>query len=335
MKPFEDSTDIAGNGPRLRERMHRDGYLFVRGMLPNEILAELRKGFLEITREAGWVRKDTPLEDGIADLDGFCVEPEPAYMDVYAAMYGIEAFHALQHHPNIVTLLERMAGEPILPHARIIARTIFPQREAYTTPAHQDFIPIQGTPETYTAWIPLSDLPFEMGGLQVAAGSHRQGVYDFKPSLGAGGIEITDPLEGAWVSGPFEQGDVLFFHSMLVHKGLPNRSDRLRMSIDARYQRVSDPIAPGSILPHSQPNTWENIYAGWKNESLKNYWENYELEIVEYDDSYHDRRDRMAFDMAEQGDEKAVSALQRIIARHNDPATRERAAELLARFEGT
>ena len=43
----------------------------------------------------------------------------------------------------------------------------------------------------------------------------------------------------------------------------------------------------------------------------------------------------MAFDMAERGDETAVSALQRIIARHNDPAMRERAAELLARFEET
>ena len=333
MKPFKDSTDIAGNGPLLRARMHEDGYLFIRSLLPGEILEALRSAFLEIAREAGWARKDTPREDAIADVNGFCVEPEPAYMDVYAEMYGLEAFHALQHHPNIVTVLQRMAGEPILPHARIIARTIFPQREAYTTPAHQDFIPIQGTAETYTAWIPLADLPSRMGGLQVAAGSHRKGVYDFKPALGAGGIEITDPLEGAWVNSPFEQGDVLFFHSMLVHKGLPNRSDRLRMSIDARYQRISDPIAPGSILPHSQPNTWENIYRGWKNESLKYYWEKYELEIKEYDNSYHDRRDRMALDMAGKGDETAISALQRIIARHNDPAMREKAAELLARFE--
>ena len=333
MKPFKDSTDIAGNGPLLRARMHEDGYLFIRSLLPGEILEALRSAFLEIAREAGWARKDTPREDAIADVNGFCVEPEPAYMDVYAEMYGLEAFHALQHHPNIVTLLQRMAGEPILPHARIIARTIFPQREAYTTPAHQDFIPIQGTAETYTAWIPLADLPSRMGGLQVAAGSHRKGVYDFKPALGAGGIEITDPLEGAWVNSPFDQGDVLFFHSMLVHKGLPNRSDRLRMSIDARYQRISDPIAPGSILPHSQPNTWENIYRGWKNESLKYYWEKYELEIKEYDNSYHDRRDRMALDMAGKGDETAISALQRIIARHNDPAMREKAAELLARFE--
>ncbi|MCY3766517.1 MAG: phytanoyl-CoA dioxygenase family protein [Gemmatimonadetes bacterium] len=333
MKPFNDSTDIAEDGTLLRERMQEEGYLFIRGLLPGESLESLRTAFLGIAREAGWARTDTPPEEGIADLNGFCVEPEPAYMDVYADMYSLEAFHALQHHPNVVKLLESMAGEPILPHSRIIARTIFPQREAYTTPAHQDFIPIQGTAETYTAWIPLSDLPPGMGGLQVAAGSHRKGVYDFKPAMGAGGIEITDPLEGAWVNSPFAQGDVLFFHSMLVHKGLPNRSDRLRMSIDARYQRTSDPIAPGSILPHSQPNTWENIYRGWKDESLKYYWEKYELEIREYDNKYHDMRDRMAFDMAEAGDETAVSALQRIIARHNDPAMRERAAELLARFE--
>ena len=335
MKPFKDSTDMAGDGTQLRQRMQEDGYLFIRGLLPDDILEALRRAFLEIAREAGWVSADRPTEDAIADLDGFCVEPEADYMDVYAGIYGIQAFHALQHHPNIVRLLERMTGEPVLPHPRIIARTIFPQREAYTTPPHQDFIPIQGTAETYTAWIPLSDLPFEMGGLQVAAGSHRRGVYDFKPALGAGGIEVTDPLEGAWVNSPFEQGDVLFFHSMLVHKGLPNHSDRLRMSIDARYQRISDPIAPGSILPHSQPNTWENIYRGWEDESLKYYWEKYDLEVVEYDNSYHDKRDRMAFDMAERGDETAVSALQRIIARHNDPAMRERAAELLARFEET
>ena len=159
MKPFKDSTDIAGDGSLLRQRMHEDGYLFIRSLLPGKILEALRLAFLLTAREAGWARTDTPPEDGIADLNGFCVEPEAAYMDVYADMYAIEAFHKLQHHPNVVRLLECMAGEPILPHPRIIARTIFPQREAYTTPAHQDFIPIQGTAETYTAWIPLSELP--------------------------------------------------------------------------------------------------------------------------------------------------------------------------------
>ena len=59
----------------------------------------------------------------------------------------------------------------------------------------------------------------------------------------------------------------------------------------------------------------------------------YELEMVEYDDSYHEERDRQAIELGEQGDPLAVSALQRIIARDKDPDKRQRAAELLAAME--
>ena len=104
---------------------------------------------------------------------------------------------------------------------------------------------------------------------------------------------MVDPLEDTWVSNPFEQGDVLIFHSMTVHKGLPNVSESLRLSIDARYQKVADPIVSGSLEPHSQPSTWEEIYAGWPPSELKYYWRQRELKVVEYDHSYHDRRDRM------------------------------------------
>ena len=256
-------------------------------------------------------------------------------MEVYARIYALPDFHAIQHLAGLVDLFERMTGEEILPHPRIIGRTIFPQREAYTTPPHQDFIPIQGTADTYTAWIPLSDMPPEMGGLQISSGSHRHGVYDFKPAMGAGGMAVTDPLDGTWVNIPFAQGDVLIFHSMAVHKGVPNSSDRLRMSIDARYQRVSEPIAPGSLLPHSQPNTWENIYAAWSSENLQYYWKKWDLEVVEYDSSYYEKRDDLAFEMAEQGDETARSTLQRVVARDKDAAKRKRAEELLAKLDAS
>ena len=334
MNPFLDSTDVVNDGAELQRRMDRDGYLFIRGLLPADVLERLRMQILEIVREAGWIQADTPLEDAVADLNGFCVEPQPEYMDVYARMYALPDFHALQQHPNLIELFERMVGESVLPHPRTIGRTIFPQKEAYTTPPHQDFIPIQGTPDTYTAWVPLSDIPEEMGGLQVASGSHHQGVYEFRPSMGAGGMEVVDPLEGSWVSNPFAQSDVLIFHSMMVHKGLPNRSDRLRTSMDGRYQKVSDPIAPGSLEPHSQPNTWEKIYADWPSEDLQYYWHKWDLEVKEYDSSYHEKRDEMAFEMAEQGDQTARSALQRVIARDLDADKREKAEDLLAKLDG-
>ena len=151
--------------------------------------------------------------------------------------------------------------------------------------------------------------------------------------MGAGGLEVLDPLEGTWRYSPFKQGDVLIFHSLAVHKGMPNGSDRLRMSIDARYQRASEPIAPGSLQPHSQPSTWEEVYAGWPETELKYYWRKWEMEIKEYDNSYHERRDEMALEMAKEGDTRAISTLQRIIARDDNPTKRAEAEALLASLQ--
>lgn len=333
-KPFLDSTDVQDDGPELGQRMDRDGYLYIRGLLPKDVLESLRMQFLSIMCDAGWVKAAAPLEDAIADPSGFCVEPEPNYMQVYARMYKLQAFHSLSQHPQLTGLVERMTGEPLLPHPNIIGRTIFPNRESYTTPPHQDFIPIQGTPDTYTAWFPLNDLPEQMGGLELRAGSHRHGLYNFKPALGAGGTTITDELPGYWVNGVLEQGDVLFFHSYTVHQGVSNASDRLRLSMDCRYQRFGDPISVNVLEPHVRGTaTWEEIYAEWPNDDYKYHWKRYDLNVIEYDMSYHEKRDQLAFEMAAQGDETARSALQRIVSRDGNPRKVKKAEELLAALD--
>jgi len=331
MKPFLDSTGLLAGGTGLYRRMKRDGYLFIRNVLPKRDLESLRTEWLLKLEEAGWLQKNSSPAEGLADPDAFYVEPQDAYMDVLHEVYRLRSFHALQQHPNLLRFLERMLGGGVIPHPRLIGRVIFPQRDEYTTPPHQDFINIQGTQETYTAWIPLSSLAAEMGGLQIAAGSHRGGVYDFRPSLGAGGLAVTEPLENAWVNSPIEQGDVIIFHSMVVHKGLPNRGDRLRLSIDGRYQRVSDPITADSLKPHDRRHSWEAIYADWPAaDPLKYYWRQWELRIETFDASYFERRDQMGLELAAQGDPDSRSILERIIARDPDPAKRGQAAKLLS-----
>ena len=329
-QPFLDSSDIIDDGRELARRMHRDGYLVVRGLLNPDRIFALRQRFVTIAYKAGWLHTDSPLNEATADPSSFCVEPEDPYMEIIRRMNRIEEFHALQHDPALVGLLERMCGEPILPHPRLITRAIFPRRDAFTTPPHQDFIPIQGTPDTYTAWLPLGDLPSSMGGVEIAEGSHVGGLYDFQPGLGAGGIEITESFEGRWRGGSFAAGDVLFFHSMAVHRGVPNKTDALRLSVDARYQKISEPIALGSLLPHTKPQTWDEIYADWPADSpYRNYWSTLNLQVEEYDDSYHGKRDDMALEMAAQGDPRSRSVLQRIVARDPDPTKREQAQSLL------
>ncbi|MGE0418302.1 MAG: phytanoyl-CoA dioxygenase family protein, partial [Acetobacteraceae bacterium] len=272
MQPFIDSTALIDDGVALAEGMRRDGYLFLRGLLPKQPVHDLQQQIGDLAQQAGWLRRDTPVADAMADPAGFCVDPEPAYLETLRRINRLEDYHALKHHPALIGLFERMLGGEILPHPRVLMRNIFPARDEYTTKAHQDFPNVQGTTEVYTAWIPLIDIPMQTGPLQVAVGTHTGEIYDFDIGAGAGGIEITDPFEGRWASGPFAVGDVLIFHSLLVHKGVPNRSLHLRMSMDVRYQRADLPFNPDNAHADGQPLAWDDIYAGWRRAALKYYW---------------------------------------------------------------
>ena len=329
MQVFTDSSDLMHDGSALAERMRRDGYLFLPGLLPVADVAAVQHQVGEIARDAGWLRRDLPVESAIADPSGFCVDPDPTYLRTLRQINRLEDYHALKHHPALIDLFERILGGPILPHPRVLMRNIFPAREEFTTKAHQDFPNVQGTAEVYTAWMPLIDCPMDVGPLQVAVGSHLAGVYDFGIAGGAGGIEISNPLAGRWVSGAFAVGDVLLFHSMTVHKGVPNRSNRLRMSMDVRYQLVSEPFNIGNANPDGQPLSWDEVYEGWRFDTLKYYWQRMPLTLKPFDPVWFDKRDALGFERGEAGDPRARSVLQRIVARDADPEKRTRAQRLL------
>jgi hypothetical protein len=333
MQPLSDSAPIAEDGPELAGRMARDGYLYLPGLLLRAVIARVQLEVAAIARAAGWLRPDAPLAAAVADPGGFCVDPEPRYLEVLRRINRLESYHALKHDARLLGLFERMLGAPVFPHPRVLMRNIFPERPEYTTKAHQDYPNVQGTTEVYTAWIPLIDCPPEVGGLQVARGSHTLGVLEFGIGNGAGGIEIVDPLEGRWTGGPMRAGDVLVFHSLTVHKGIENRSARLRMSMDCRYQRVRDPFNPDNARPDGQPLTWEEVYAGWRSRDLQYYWTRLPLTEAPFDRTWFDRRDALGFALGEAGDARARSVLLRIVARDPDPAKRERAARLLAALD--
>lgn len=333
MKPFTDSSDILMDGAALNERVSRDGYLFIRNLLPTDIVTELRRQSLEIAANARWVRTDRPLMDAVADPGRACADPEAPYVSVLKDIYRLESLHALKHHPAIVGLFERLFGEPVLVHPMVIPRNIFPERPELTTPPHQDFVHIQGTAECYAVWITLSDCPVEMGGLQIAEASHTQGVHEFKVSSGAGAMEVADPMDGRWVGGDYALGDVVIFHSMAVHRGAPNLSERLRQSIDARYQKASDPIVETSLTPYAGMGDWDDIYTNWESDALKYYWHAQNPTLAEFDRQYYEERDRMAFDMARTGDQEARAALLRIVQRDPDPDKRATAQALVSRLD--
>lgn len=285
MQPFLASNDLLDNPQALRERSGRDGYLFFRGLLDPDKLTEVRRQILEICAQHGWTEPGTDPVDGIAAPGVVHVEGQPHFNQVYRGeIMCLEVFHALAHEPALLEIFETLFQEEVLVHPRNIARIIFPQAKQFTTPPHQDFIHIQGTEDTWTSWIPLASCPEELGGLAVLAGSHKDGLFEVKPMLGAGGLGIeTEAMPHQWVYSVFEPGDVVLFHSLTVHKGLPNRSeDKMRISVDFRYQGVSEPIVGASLLPHGSVIPWEQVYSEWESPEFQYYWSEKPLQVVEY-----------------------------------------------------
>jgi hypothetical protein len=333
MESFVDSSDLLRDGEALAARLDTDGYLYIRGLLPRDAVLGVRARFLEAIAAAGWLRASSAVDEALADPAKACVDPQPAFVEVLRRFYRCPDGHALKLHPNVIGLFERLLGQAVLAHPLLIPRCIFPQRPDFTTPSHQDYPHIQGTTETYSLWLPLGDCPAEMGGIAMARGSHKAGVRDFTVSSGAGGMEVVDPLEDSWVAGPMAAGDVLIFHSLTVHKGLPNASDRLRMSLDNRYQRASEPICERCLVPYAGCGSWDEIYEGWDRPELTYYWRARPPRVAAYDMQYYEQRDRIAFDLAERGDPLATAVLMRIVQRDPSAAKRARASDLLAALD--
>ncbi len=329
------ANGLLSDPSRLRAQLERDGFLFIRELLPPDDVRRVRRGVLECCRAAGWLIDGTDLLEGRAHREKACVEPEPEFIAVYRQVQKLEAFHTLAHHHALLALAETVIGEPVLPHPNAIARLSFPQNVRHTTPPHQDFPFIQGTAETFTIWIPLGDVPRDLGGLMVNAGSHRAGVGEYHLCLGAGGMGI-DPvtIPDRWHTADYRIGDGLLFHSHTIHQALPNLSpDRLRLSVDYRYQARSKLIAESNLSPHTGQITWAEVYADWRSEALQYYWRRYDLTVTGYDASFFENRDREAFEFAARGDLTARPALLRIAQRDPDPAKRQHAAHALAQFD--
>ena len=331
---FLDSTELATDGAALRARLDRDGYLFIRGLIPAATIEAVRARLLRRAADGGWLDPDQPTAAGIANQQAACKDPEDRYMRVFRTLWRDEALHRLRTHPDVLALFACLFGGPALAHPMFVQRNIFPQAGDFdfTTGAHQDRVHIGGA-TSYALWMPLGDCPREKGALAVAAGSHRQGILPTRVGSGAGGMDIAVPVPGTWVTGGFTAGDALIFQDLTVHKALANRSREIRMSFDARYHPLGQPIADANMGPYAGCGTWEDVYAGWERADDQYYWKDLNLEVVPLDRSHYERRDAMAFEMAERGDRAARDAILRIIQRDRNAAKRAKAETLLARLD--
>ena len=334
MRPLTDSTGIQHDGPKLRERAEADGYVLIRGLLPRSLLEEIAAEIAGPMAEAGWIEPGAPLAGARPDLSKFCVEPQPPFMEVFYRQLSLRSLHALKLHENLMGFFGRLFGEEAFCPPHFVMRLAFPCRDEYATPAHQDYTHFEGSRRNWAAWIPFTDIDAARGGLAIAAGSHKGGVLDMRPALGAGQMVIDADLDACdWRWSPMQVGDVLIHNCQTIHKGLPNSSGAMRVSMDCRYQPLSEPVGEKYLGVSHQMRSWADLYADWaEDDPLKYYWRDLPLTVQPFEYRWYDRRDERAIEMGEAGDPEALLALENISLKHRSTDVRRRAEAALSRL---
>ena len=110
-------------------------------------------------------------------------------------------------------------------------------------------------------WVALSRATLENGCLWVLPGSHTNDILehvpDRRPAANRGYLEIVSEDDRARVPSLMEPGDVLFFHSYLLHMSTDNVADHRRTAMVYHYGRAgTQPTseAAGQALAHV--NRW-------------------------------------------------------------------------------
>uniref|UniRef100_A0A383WF13 Fe2OG dioxygenase domain-containing protein n=1 Tax=Tetradesmus obliquus TaxID=3088 RepID=A0A383WF13_TETOB len=191
-------------------------------------------------------------------------------------------FAALWSHPTLLAIAQQLLGPHVGGHPSWNVRAKTPRAEGGDVPWHQDSAycsPDARQTLQVTAWIPLLDVDAANGCMQLLRGGHLAGrtvahtaasgnTWHVAMDEAAAAAELGLDLAADLVTVPMKAGDVLLFNNLIPHRSLDNTSDRIRWSLDLRWQhpdlpdgayglkrsiRMTDPADPSYVIP----------WAGW------------------------------------------------------------------------
>jgi hypothetical protein len=257
---LRDSSEDAENFDTLRTRMQEDGYIYLPGYLDRDQAINARREMVNrLARQGILATRVDPMEGRVADGQSIEFDPKLAV--------GNRPLMKLLYSGRMMAFYEGFLGGEVRHFDYTWVRAV---THGLATQPHCDIVYMgRGTDQLYTSWTPLTDIPYEQGGLMVLEGSHRidklrqqirqvdvdaycvnrtglAGISRSERSQG-GGFNAPPPklrksLGGRWLTHEFRMGDLMVFNMFLVHGSTDNRTDRIRLSSDSRYQLASEPV---------------------------------------------------------------------------------------------
>lgn len=302
MKTFRELSAGSLKPDVLQDQIASTGYALIRDLIPQGSVLSVLADITNVLSTAQWLSAEFDPLDRVPEHGLAYGDPDPVFKRVYQEVFNLESFHALPHQPALRGVMKMLVGDEILVHPKPIGRLIFPNCDRLVVHAHQDYEFMGGDPEFFTVWIPLHDCPVEVGPLRILEGSHRFGIQQHqREGLHVPEIPVDAVTGEEWVGGRVNAGDVLIFHSLTVHAASPNLSERMRISLDYRFQDARRVLNPSNLVFAGESGkSWEKTYANWRLDHLKFYWKSIPL-------TFKPSRDELAH-LAETAESSATRA---------------------------
>lgn len=260
-------TPTAADRPmaELREQYREQGYLWLKGVLDRKAILSFRERYFTAMMPTGMVAAGSNPMDGIA---ADSPHDQALHHKLLMEFVRTAAYEAFCLQPVIWQFYEEFLEGAVYLHKRKIIRSTLPG-STVTTPAHYDLIYLRGGTDTVcSSWIPIGDIPVEMGGLVYLEGSDRVGrqmeaefaanngnltpeerISAYNKNMTEGGwvaknlAEMADRFATRWLMADYEAGDMVVHSAYMIHAATANMDvSRMRLSTDIRYQRVRDEI---------------------------------------------------------------------------------------------
>ena len=242
VRELADSLAFRDDQAALRRRLATEGYLFFRGLLrPADVTAAYDSVRAELTL-GGWTDRDGHPAGPQRAVDIRDALTDPSFRAALAS----RGLNRLPYLPPLRRLVRLLLGPAAFSYPAKVLRTVYPEPPFRVTKGryvHQDFV-VSGVQDMLTTWLPLMDIPVQLGGLAVLPGSH------LGPPLRPRLLRADEPR---WATTDYQPGDVLLFHCLTSHAALPNHASRLRISTDVRWQPADQPAPAELVLGPTGP----------------------------------------------------------------------------------
>ena len=276
---------MAGLDPRQLFTYLNDGYLLLEDVLApadlQPLIDDIDAGIDRKAQEAckgGQLRdgfEDAPFDKRLACLHDAMDDPSEIEQEVTGKRLKTAGMFSLITHPAILDIVESVIGPEILAHPQFNCQAKMPNETRSQIPWHQDLGFLHPEAEAtfmVNFWIPLVDVTIENGCLEVIPGSHRAGLKPHGKVSGYPNEGIQDGYVpgGRAVACPVGKGGVVVFQHKTAHRSFPNRTERIRWSVDIRYSDPSMPTGrdevPGFLAcSRAQPGRVATSHVDWLN----------------------------------------------------------------------